>query len=87
MNSMGFSREQSKINAIATKLRIAKTMAIVGSNPDFKLKHPDWVRDAQKKDFTLLNKRVKEDAIKFQDAYTRRRNKINGSFKTGDQVG
>jgi len=75
---MGFSWEQAKIDAVALKIRRAKTMAVVGSNPDFKLKHPDWVRDAQKKDFTLLNKKVKEEAEKFQQQYAKRRLKLVG---------
>ncbi len=75
---MGFSWEQAKINAVAVKIRRAKTMALSGENPDFKLKHPDWVRDAQTKNFTILNKKVKEEAEKYQQTYARRRLKLVG---------
>ncbi len=78
MYLMGFSREQSKIDAVALKIRRAKTMAVVGTNPDFVLKHPDWVRDAQKKDFTMLTKKTKEDAEKYQKMYLQRRLKMVG---------
>ncbi len=75
---MSFSWETMKKTAIDTKIRRAKTMAIVGSNPDFKLAHPDWVRDAQTKNFTILIKKVREDAIKQQEVAMRRRLKLVG---------
>jgi len=74
----GFSWKQAKLDAIAIKIRRAKTMAINASNPDFKIKHPDWVRDAQKKDFTMLEKVVKEQMEKKQKKAMDRRVKRGG---------
>ncbi len=75
---MGFSWEVAKKNAIDTKIRRAKTLAIVGSNPDFKLQHPDWVRDAQSKNFTMLIKKVREETEKKQLIHTNRELKKHG---------
>ncbi len=75
---VGYSHKQMKIDAIAMKIRRAKTMAINANNPDFKLQHPDWVRDAQKKDFTLLTKVVKEKEEKYQQLAQARRDKRSG---------
>ncbi len=53
-------------------------MAKSATNPTFKLEHPDWVRDAQKNDYTLLKKQVKEKVIKGQDLAQARRDKRSG---------
>jgi len=74
----GFSWKKAKLDAIATKIRRAKTMAIAGNNPDIKLSHPDWVRDAQSKNFTQLVKEVKEKVEKFQQTAMNRRDKRSG---------
>ncbi len=70
---MGFSWIKVKENAIAVKVRRAKTMAKGNINPDFDKAHPDWVRDAQNKNYTSMTKIVSDNAKKFQDiAYKRR---------------
>ncbi len=53
-------------------------MAKVGSNPDFKLEHPDWVRDAQTNNYIALTKKVRELAVKKQETYLRRRLRMVG---------
>jgi len=75
---MAFSWKQAKINAVETKIRRAMTMAKSATNPTFKLEHPDWVRDAQKNEYTLLKKQVKEKVIKAQDQAQLRRDKRSG---------
>ncbi len=55
---MVFSQKQTAIDTLNCHIRRAKTMAKSGINIDFKTAHPDEVRDAQKKDFTTLIKRV-----------------------------
>ncbi len=75
---MVFSWTNAKKNAIDTKVRRAKTMATVGQNSDFKLQHPDWVRDAQQKNFTALVKKVTEQTKKKQDEHAARRLKLVG---------
>ncbi len=74
---MGFSWIKVKENAIKVKVRRAKTMAKGNINPDFDKAHPDWVRDANKstKDFTIMVKKVTEDAKKFQDLAFQRKMK------------
>ncbi len=74
----GYSHKQDKIDAIKVKIRRARTMAIAGSNPDFKLSHPDWVRDAQSKNFTQLEKIVKEQCDKYAQRAQQRRDKRAG---------
>ncbi len=75
---MAFSWKQDKINTINKKIERAITQAKAGSNPDFKLQHPDWVRDAQNKDFTNLKKVVKEQTEKYQLKAQQRRDKRAG---------
>ncbi len=75
---MTFSWKQAKLDAIAIKIRRARTMAINASNPEFKLQHPDWIRDAQSKNFTLLDKKVKEATEKYQALAQARRDKRAG---------
>jgi len=75
---MGFSWKQAKLDAIATEIRRNKTMAINGNNPDFKLKHPDWVRDAQQKNYTQMEKITKEYMQLKQKQAQSRRDKLVG---------
>ncbi len=75
---MGFSWKQAKIDAVDVKIRRAITMANAASNPDFKMQHPDWVRDAQNKNYTNLKKVVKEKCEKYQQKAQARRDKRSG---------
>ncbi len=73
---VGFSREQSKLNAIKIKQNYARTQAKLGG-ADMKMNHPAWVRDAQAQNpsYTLLNKEVKEACEKKQkrqETFTRK---------------
>ncbi len=74
----GFSWKQEKLNTIDLKIQRAITMANSATNPDFKALHPDWVRDAQKKDYTLLKTQVKEKCLKYQVKAQQRRDKRSG---------
>ncbi len=74
---MGFSWKQAKLDAIAIKVRRAKTMAEKKDvNPDFAIKHPEWIREAQQKRFTDLAKKVTEAVQKEQDRAQARRDKL-----------
>ncbi len=73
---MGFSRQESKLQAILIKQRVARTKA-KGQHPDMKLKHPDWCRDANKGDYTMLNKKIKEDCEKEQIRVEKFRSKLH----------
>ncbi len=75
---MGFSWIKAKENAIAVKVRRAKTMAHGNINPDFDKAHPDWVRDAQNKNYSSLTKIVTENAKRFQDIAYQRRMRFHG---------
>ncbi len=76
---MSFSWKQDKKDAIEMKIRNAIAMADSATNPTFKLEHPDWVRDAQKKDYTLLKKQVKDLTEKNQKRAMDRRIKRGDS--------
>ncbi len=75
---MAFSWDNIKKIAIEIKIRRAKTMALAGSNPDFKLAHPDWVRDAQTKNYVSLIKKVTEQVKSQQEVHARRQAKLSG---------
>ncbi len=75
---MAFSHKANAERALATQIRRAKTMALSATNPTFKIQHPDWVRDAQKKDFTLLTKVVTESVTKMQKLARTRRERLHG---------
>ncbi len=80
---MPFSWEQAKLRAIDVKLRRAKLLAGGGSkaspaNPDFKIKHPDWVRDVNTANISVMNKKVKDEVIKMQETAIVRRLKTIG---------
>jgi len=77
-NRSGFSWKAENEFAIRLKIERAITMANSATNPDFKLQHPDWVRDAQKKDYTLLKKMVTEKELKYQARAKARRDKRSG---------
>lgn len=75
---MGFSWKKAKEVAVEIKTERAMTQAKSGTNPEFKTRHPDWVRDAQKGDYTLLKKQVKEAVEKVQQKAIQRRAKRAG---------
>ncbi len=77
----GFSWKQDKLDMIDLKIRRAMVMAKSGSNLEFKILHPDWVRDAVKDDYTLLKKVVREDMVKRQKQSMDRRRKRGDTHK------
>ncbi len=79
MPQKGFSHKQAAEDAIKIKIRRAITM-VSGDNPnsDIAVKHPEWIRAAQKKDYTELIKKVTEDTKKFQLRARERRDRLHG---------
>ncbi len=75
---MRFSHKQAAINAIATEVRRNKTMAINNNNTTFAIMHPDWIREAQNKNFIQLEKTTKEYMQKSQKLARDRRTKLHG---------
>ncbi len=71
-----FSRQESKRDAILIKQYRAKIKARQG-HPEMKLKHPDWCRDAVKGDYTVMNRKIKEDCIKAQERTEKFRSKLH----------
>ncbi len=76
--SFAYSAIEARKAAIETKIRRAMVMAKVGTNPDFKIAHPDWIREAQTKNFTALKKQVTELIEKKQGTAMKRRLKQVG---------
>ncbi len=73
-----FSRKQDRLDAIKLEIYRNKTMARNGNNDDFKLAHPDWVRDAQgdSPKYTVLETKTKELVKRKQDSVLARREKM-----------
>ena len=72
MTRLPFSWDNYKKRMIEHEVEVSIQRAKRGSAEDKRL-HPDWVRDAQKKDFTMLTKQVRESIAKYHaDALTRR---------------
>lgn len=71
---MTFSWAQTKQLAIEIKQRRARCMCKLGHS-DMKLKHSDWVKDAQRGDYTILNKKIREQVLltqKRQETFIRK---------------
>ncbi len=75
---MAFSWEKLKERAIEKKISRNITMAKVGTNNDFRIAHPDWIREAQNKQFSNLKKQVRDAVEKQQAVYLARRIKLGG---------
>ncbi len=73
---VAFSREDSKKRAIVIKVRRAKNQAR-GSSPSMKLKHPDWCRDANKGDYTMLIKEITKQCQDKQAQNEKYRSKLH----------
>ena len=72
-----FSWEVAKEWAILQKIAKNKIQAKL-QHSDLKLKHPDWCRDANKNEFTVLEKVTRDETKKRQDAELvhRQKNKV-----------
>lgn len=53
-------------------------MAKGNVNPDFDTQHPDWVKQAQQKNYTDLKNKIKDMVERKQDNAMRRRDKLAG---------
>ncbi len=73
----GFSWKDMKEQAVNIKIRRAMTMATNPNvNPDFAIEHPDWVRQAQSKNYTDLKAKVRQKVEKDQERAQARRDKL-----------
>ncbi len=59
---------------IAQDIKVARARQMILNNPQFRKEHPDWARDAEKKNYVIMDKAVKERTIKKQlDSIERRK--------------
>ncbi len=62
-----------KVSKYAQEHKVFRARQMVKTNPQFQKEHPDWVRDAAKKDYTMMDKTIRDACIKKQEnAYQRR---------------
>ncbi len=74
---MGFSWKIAKERAIIDEIEYCKTQCRGKTpNTDMKMKHPDWVRDAQTKNWAQLEKQVREYMVKRQNDVMIHRKKL-----------
>ncbi len=71
-----FSWEQMRIIAQDIKVRRGRSMIL--NNPQFRKEHPDWARDAEKKNFVIMDKQIRERTKKRQDEALQRRLHFGG---------
>ncbi len=74
-----FSHKRMAEDAIKIKIRRAISM-VKGDNPnkDMAIRHPEWIRAAQQKNYTELIKDITLKTKKFQENTLRRRDKTAG---------
>ncbi len=71
---MTFSWKKAIDRAKKKNIEVHHILAKQG-NPDLKTKHPDWFREAQKKNYTAMDKTLNEQFDRRQDEIKRRREK------------
>ncbi len=71
MHPNGFSWKEMAIAVQEIKVRRARAMIL--NNPQFRKEHPDWARDAEKKNYVIMDKQIKERTIKKQAEALERR--------------
>ncbi len=81
LGNQAFSREKSNLQALMTEVRRNKTMAISGTNKDFKKDHPDWIAQAQQKNFIDLESKTIQKVLKKQEIYQMRWERLHVTRK------
>jgi len=71
-----FSWKEMAIKAQDIKVRRAHSMIL--NNPSFRKEHPDWARDAEKKNYVIMDKIIRELTKKKQDNAIARRLHFGG---------
>lgn len=76
---LAFSRKKQLMDALETKIKRALVMSKGQVNSDFDREHPDFVRDAQSKNYTKMIKDITNQHNKHVDNYkTRQIKKFGG---------
>ncbi len=58
---------------IAQEIKVRRAHSMILNNPQFRKEHPDWARDAEKKNYVIMDKQIRERTKKKQeDAFVRR---------------
>ncbi len=59
---------------IAQDIKVRRAHSMILNNPQFRKEHPDWARDAEKKNYVVMDKQIRERTIKRQvEALARRK--------------
>ncbi len=59
--------------AIAQDIKVRRAHSMILNNPQFRKEHPDWARDAEKKNYVIMDKMIKEKTKKAQERAIERR--------------
>ncbi len=73
-----FSVQKSIDNAKKTKLRRAKVKSKGNINKDYDIAHGTEIKEAERKEFTTLKKRVNDEFTRFQNTRIQRDAKLHG---------
>ncbi len=65
-----------KMMLLAQDIKVRRAHSMILSNPTFRKEHPDWARDAEKKNFVIMDKQVRERTKKRQDEALDRRKRF-----------
>lgn len=71
-----FDRQKFLLEAQEIKIRRAKTLSKVALNTDWKKAHPDYCRDAQNGNYSVLEKKERESIKAYQDEMQARRDRL-----------
>ncbi len=58
---------------IAQEVKVARARTMILNNPQFRKEHPDWARDAEKKNYVIMDKQIREKVKKRQEVALERR--------------
>ncbi len=67
-----------EIALIAQDIKVQRARQMILNNPSFRKEHPDWARDAEKKNYVIMDKQVRERIKKMQDTALLRRKHFAG---------
>ncbi len=57
----------------AQDIKVRRAHSMILNNPQFRKEHPDWARDAEKKNYVIMDKIVRENTKKKQELAMQRR--------------
>ncbi len=70
---MGHSFSWKEMAVIAQGVKVRRAHNMILNNPQFRKEHPDWARDAEKKNFVVMDKIILEQTKKRQQIALERR--------------